>query len=180
MDYSKFNKYIFTTLSIVVFYSLFSPAYSESMKENLNDNIRLHQNIIKNKLEYYNEKFKDIKFIHLDGGDDWQNELDTTLKLLGDNAIALDYEHPKELQSDLMYVTIKRLKKMLEYDGISSTLFRVGDKNSVKQGKLCITTLNPKILINSNSAPLRFMLNYSDNIIKKIHPSKYIDSNHQY
>ena len=126
MKYSKFSKYIYTTLSIAVFYCLFSPAYSQPMKVNLNENLQLHQNIIKNKLDFYNNRFKDIKFIHLDGGDDWKAELELVLKQLAGNAVALDYEHPKELQQDLMSVTIERLKYMLENAEMSSTLFRVG------------------------------------------------------
>ena len=176
MKYSQFNKYINTTLTIAVFYCLFSSAYSQPINSNLTANIQPHQNIINDKLNYYNNMFKDIQFIHLDGGNDWHAELDAVFKLLDDNAVALDYEHPKELQQDLVHVTIERLKYLVENNGISSTLFRVGDKSKIKKSNLCIVTLNPEILITHDSTPLQYMLNYTDTIIKKIHPSKYIDS----
>lgn len=146
------------------------------MSVNLNKNIQSHRNIIKNKLDFYNNTFKDIHFIHLDGGDDWQTELDTVLKFLDDNPIALDYKHPKELQQDLIFATIKRLKFMLENAAMSSTLFRVGDKSTIQQSNLCVVSLNPVTLILDESEPLRYMLDYSDERVKKINPSRYIDA----
>lgn len=176
MKYSGLNKHIVAILTVGLFNCLFSPVYSQPMNESLSEKKQVHKSIIKNKLDYYTSRFKDIHFIHFDGGDDWKTELVTVLTLLGDNAVALDYEHPEDLQEDLMYVTIERLKYMLENDGFSSTLFRVGDKSTLREANLCVVTLNPDILISDDSTSLRYMLNYSHDIINKIHPTRYIDS----
>ena len=134
------------------------------------------QTIIKSKFNFYNDTFKDIQFMHMDGGIGWQDKLNSILNLLKNNAVALDYEHPQDLRQDLIYVSIERLKYMVKNDEISSTLFRVNNKKIIPRGNLCIISLNPEIIGTDDIGSIRYMLDYSDKLINKIHPSKYIDA----
>lgn len=169
---------IFFYVLILVFFIQVEFVFGNSISV-FDDVSKNNNEIIKNKLNFYNDKFKDIQFIHLDGGDDWKEELGNILKLLGKNPVALDYEHPKELRHKLMYVTIKRMQLILEGDIVSSTLFRVNDKDVNQRTNLCVVSLNPQVVSKDDFESMRYMLDYTDKIINKIHPSRYLDT-HDY
>jgi hypothetical protein len=171
------NKYLFyIILTITLYFSIPPLVFSQSKFEDVIDVNNEIQSTINSKFSFYNNKFKEIQFVHLKGGNHWKEELKSILKQLGENAVALDYEHPKKLQQDLMFVTIERLKFMLEHDGFSSTLFRVGGKNYNKKRNICVITLNPKTVGMSKADALRYMIDYSDEKFKEIHPSRYLDT----
>lgn len=176
MLYFKYDGYIcIVVLIITLYFNIPSLVYSQSKSEGVIDIKHKIQDAIDTKIRFYNNKFKKILFVHLKGGASWTEELNSVLEQLGENAVALDYEHPKTLQNDLMYVTIERIKFMLENDGFSSTLFRVGENSTLKYKNMCVVTLNPETLSN-NADALRYMLDYSDEQFKEIHPSRYLET----
>jgi hypothetical protein len=49
---------------------------------------------------YYNERFPQILFLTLKGGNLWLEDLTAVSILLGQEPASLDYEHPPELRED--------------------------------------------------------------------------------
>jgi hypothetical protein len=171
-----YNKFITIVIVITISYSLSTHVQSQPPATNTAELSQQHKAIIKNKISFYSNRFKDIQFDLLDGGSDWQAELQGALGLLGKNPVALDYQHPQELRQDLMDVTIKRLGLMLENDIISSTLIRTDQDSTSKQANLCFITLNPEVVVVNNTEATRYMLNYDDELIRKVNSARYLDT----
>jgi len=134
--------------------------------------------IINEKIDYYNETYPDIRFVHIDGGKDWHGDLVTILTILGDKPDALDYQHPPQLSKMLLDVSIQRLKAMLELDIVSATLFRVGQDSVINRANVCIITLNPDVFVANDYQATQYMLDVSDEEMKNIHPARYLDHEH--
>jgi hypothetical protein len=174
----RFYKYlsVISIIVIAILYDQYSLVHSQSPLTNTTELTQQHKVIINNKISLYNNRFKDIQFALLGGGDDWQAELQGALDLLGKNPVALDYQHPQELRQDLMDVTIKRLALMLENDIISSTLIRTDQESTGKQANLCFVTLNPEVVVANKTEATRYMLNYDDELISKVNSSRHLDT----
>ena len=134
--------------------------------------------IIKQKIEYYNKTYPEIHFVHVDGGDDWHGDLLAIITMLGTSPDALDYQHPPDLRETLMNVTMERLRIMLQADVVSATLFRVGQESILKRPNLCVITLNPNEFVSSDYQATRYMLDLDDDVMKKVHPARYLDHIH--
>jgi hypothetical protein len=168
--------FIASVIAIAIFFAPSSLVHTQPTATNSAELSQQHKTIIKNKISFYNNRFKDIQFMLLDGGSDWQAELHAVMSLLGDNSVALDYEHPQELRQDVMDVTITRLRLMLENDIISSTLIQTNQKSTSNRAKLCIVSLNPEVAVANNTEATRYMLNYDDELIEKVNPSRHLDT----
>jgi hypothetical protein len=168
--------FIVSVIAIAILYGQSSFVQTQSTSTNTAELTQQHKTIINNTISFYNNRFKDIQFILLDGGSDWQAELHAVMGLLGDNPVALDYEHPQELRQDVMDVTITRLGLMLENDIISSTLIRTDQESTGKQANLCFVTLNPEIVVVNNTEATRYMLNYDDELMSKVNSSRHLDT----
>ncbi|UCE90068.1 MAG: hypothetical protein JSW10_04400 [Pseudomonadota bacterium] len=131
---------------------------------------------IKRKLAFYNRSFPSIRFMHLEGGEEWSGELVALLTLLGVDAVPLDYEHPPDMRTTLLEVTIERLRQMLEYDIMSATLFGVTPDGVVDRPHLCVITLNPATFLADDLLATRYMLDLSDEVARRIHPARYLHS----
>lgn len=134
--------------------------------------------VIKQKLDYYNQTYPDIRFVHADGGSDWHGDLVAILMMLGVNADTLDYQHPPEVRETLLNVTLERLKRFLEADVVSATLFRVGKNSVINRPNLCVITLNPDVFIANDYQATRYMLDLSDAEMEKVHPARYLNHIH--
>ncbi len=133
---------------------------------------------IKQKLEFYNEKYPGIQFVHVDGGADWRDDMVAVMTLLGSDADALDYEHAPKLREALLEVTLERLRRFLAADVVSATLFRVGQDSIVGRPNLCVITLNPEVFVASDYEATQYMLDVSDEVMQKVHPARYLDHFH--
>lgn len=133
------------------------------------------QHIIDNKIRYYNERYPDIRFMHIDGGKDWHGELIAVLTMLGDQPVAMDYDHPPELRKDVIEVSIERLRRMLQYDIVSATLFSTGEHSLIERPYLCTITLNPGAFVADDATATQYMLDISDEVMGKVHPARYLD-----
>ena len=131
--------------------------------------------IIKGKINYYNSMYPDIRFVHLEGGKDWTGELIAIITMLGSQVSAMDYEHPPELREDVMEVSLARLRRMLKYDIVSATQFRLGQDSIFERPQLCVITLNPDAFVASDRSATQYMLDVSDEVLEKIHPSRYLN-----
>jgi len=139
------------------------------------DNLR---QIIKQKIDYYNKTYPEIRFVQVDGGDDWHGDMLAIMTMLGSDPDALDYQHPPQLREMLMDVTLERLKMMLETDIVSATLFRAGQDSVVGRANLCVITLNPDEFVATDYHATRYMLDLTDDVMKKVHPERYLDHTH--
>jgi hypothetical protein len=133
------------------------------------------EHIIQNRINYYNNKYPDIHFVHLAGGKDWPSELIAIITMLGSQVSAMDYQHPPKLREDVMEASLERLRRMLKYDIVSATLFSVGQDSIFERPQLCVITLNPEAFVASDREATQYMLDVSDEVIEKIHPSRYLD-----
>jgi hypothetical protein len=131
--------------------------------------------IIQDKINYYNNNYPDIRFVHLAGGKDWAGELIAIITMLGSRVSAMDYQHPPELREDVMEVSLERLRHMLKYDIVSATLFRIGQDSIFERPQLCVITLNPEAFVASDREATQYMLDVSDEVLEKIHPSRYLN-----
>ena len=131
--------------------------------------------IIQDRIKYYNNKYPDIHFVHLTGGKDWPGELIAIITMLGSQVSAMDYEHPPELREDVMEVSLARLRRMLKHDIVSATQFRLGQDSIFERPQLCVITLNPDTFIASDREATQYMLDVSDDVLEKIHLSRYLD-----
>jgi hypothetical protein len=131
--------------------------------------------IISDKIQYYNDRYPEIQFMHLDGGEDWRSELMSLLTIIGFDPIAMDYQHPPELRLDVMSATIDRLRQMLEYNIVSATLIKNGQDSIVERPYLCVITLNPDSYVASDRDATRYMLDVSDETVSKMNPVRYLD-----
>ena len=134
--------------------------------------------IIRKKLDYYNKTYPEMHFMQVDGGNDWHGDLVAIMTMLGNDPDALDYQHPPLLREELMNVSLERLKLMLESNVVSATLFRVGKDSIVKRANLCVITLNPNEFVANDYQSTRYMLDLSDDEMKKVHPARYLDHYH--
>ena len=136
------------------------------------------QKIIDLKLDYYNNNYKDIRFVQFRGGAEWHGDLVTILTMLGTDPDALDYEHPPQLREILLDVSYDRLKTMLQLNIVSATMFRVGKDSVVDRANLCIITLNPEVFVANDYIATKYMLDISSEDMEKIDPARYLDHEH--
>ena len=134
--------------------------------------------IIASKLDYYNKTYPEIQFIQLGGGKYWHSDMVAVLTMLGTDADALDYQHPPQLREDLLNVTLERIRRFLQADVVAASLFRTGTDSIIKRPNLCVITLNPEVFVANDYAATRYMLDLSDEEMKKVHPARYLDHIH--
>lgn len=132
--------------------------------------------ILKQRFRLYNKTYPEIQFIHIDGGDDWRDDLATLLSLLGEKATSMDYEHPPELARDLMDANIARLEQMIKHDIVSAALFSLSEESISERPYMCVVTLNPEAYIGDSVDALRYMLDLEPGLLSKVHPTRYLDT----
>lgn|GEM_PF-2169375 len=131
--------------------------------------------IIEKRLGEYGERYPDIQFIHIQGGDSWHEDFVAVVTMIGHGATALDYEHPPEVTADVMELSFERLKRMLMADIVSATSFRVGQGSSLKRRNLCVITLNPRAFIANDRVATQFMLDLTDSTMDRVNPVRYLN-----
>jgi hypothetical protein len=141
-------------------------------------NSRELRRIIDEKIAFYNGRFPEIRFVHVDGGPDWPDDMVAVIAMLGEGADALDYEHSPNLREPLLEVTLERLRRFIRADVIAATMFRIGTGSVIKRPNLCVITLNPEAYFVSDYDATRYMLDLSPETMAKVHPGRYLDRVH--
>ena len=129
---------------------------------------------IKEKLDYYNHTFPYIQFVHLKNGE-WEKSLQALELFIGYQATSLDYEHPKELREDLLYVTVAKIQMMLVNKISSSYLFKVGKIPVATKQHTCVITLDPATTVLNNLISTQYFIDLAQDTLKSLPEKSYLD-----
>lgn len=130
---------------------------------------------IAHKIDFYNGAFPEIQFLHLEGGHRWAGDMMSLLLLLSPEVSSLDYEHPPALRGELLLLSLRRLERMLQRDIVSASTFRIPRSPDVQRTTLCVITLNPAAVLRDDREATRYMLNFSEAEMTRVHPARYLD-----
>ena len=141
------------------------------------DSIRSQfEDLIQQRINFYNNAFPELQFVHLRGGLGWSVDMQFVPILLGQAPTSLDYEHPASARDDLMVVSFKRLEIMLRDSHPSASLFRKSTDGLARRRNVCIITLNPDALATSDVDATSEMLNLPRTMVERVHPARYLDT----
>ena len=129
---------------------------------------------IQNKLDYYNKVFPDIQFVHLKNGE-WEKSLQALELFIGYQATSLDYEHPKELREDLLFVTVAKIQMMLVNKIVSSYLFKVGEMPAASKQHACVITLDAATIVLTDQIATQYFIDLQADILKSLPNESYLD-----
>jgi len=129
---------------------------------------------IQDKLDFYNQTFPKIQFVHLKNGE-WRKSLEALQLFIGYQATNLDYEHPENLREDLFVVTLGKIQMMLVNKITSSYLFKVGEMAAASKEYACVLTLDPATVLN-NLVATQYLIELPEDTLKSLSPSAYIDN----
>lgn len=131
-------------------------------------------NDIQKKLVFYNESFPNIQFVHLKNGE-WEKSLQALELFIGYQATNLDYEHPKDLREDLLFVTVAKIQMMLINKVASSYLFKVGELPLASKEYACVITLDPEAMVLNNRVATEYFIDLPQDVLSALSPSAYLD-----
>lgn len=131
--------------------------------------------IIEQKLEFYERAYPQIRFVHAEGGAGWRREMRELLLMMGDGAAPLDFQYPPDVSAEMLTVSIDRLRHVLRDDVVSATTFSVSEGTAAEPPNLCIVTLNPAMFVADDLDSLQYMLELSDEELRRVHPSRYLN-----
>jgi len=134
------------------------------------------ETLVQQRIDFYNESFPALQFVHLRGGLGWSVDMQFLPLLLGQRAVSLDYEHPVSARDGLMQVSLKRLEIMLRQSEPSASLFRKSTDGLARRENVCIITLDPDVLATSDLETTSAMLNLPRSMIERMHPARYLDA----
>ena len=123
--------------------------------------------LLKEKIEYYRHLYPEIAFLILQGGDEFIADMITLERVLGSQPRSMDYEHPPELREDLMYVSVERIRIMLESHMPSASLFKV-DTTSGNQEYVCVLSINLREVAADSIHATSHLLDLPQDVIQKI------------
>ena len=142
-------KTVITLLTLLTTMAIGSTSYAESttgandQNETYISEKRSYLNtLLEDKVEDYRHLYPEIMFMVLQGKNKIMDDMMTLDAALGDLPSSMDYEHPPELREDLMYVSAKRIRMMLQSHAPSASLFKV-DNPIGGQEHVCVLTINP-------------------------------------
>ena len=129
---------------------------------------------IQNKLDYYNSIFPYIQFVHLKNGE-WEKSLKALELLIGYQATSFDYEHPKELREELLFVTIAKIKMMLVNKIASSYLFKVGEIPAASIKHVCVITLDAAASVLTDQVATQYFIDLPSDTLKSLPKKSFLD-----
>ena len=133
---------------------------------------------IQNKLDYYNQTFPYIQFVHLKNGE-WEKSLQALELFIGYQATSLDYEHPKELREDLLYVTVAKIQMMLVKKITSSYLFKVGEMPVASKKHTCVITLDAATNVLTNQIATQYFIDLPLETLNTLPEKSYLNKEQQ-
>ena len=181
-----FNLYqtITQSLKAIIFLSFFTLGFCNNLYANeaithnssSNKDIKIEKinQAIKKKLDYYNQTFPYIQFVHLKNGE-WEKSLQALELFIGYQATSLDYEHPKELREDLLYVTVAKIQMMLINKITSSYLFKVGEIPAASKKHACVITLDAATNVLTNQVATEYFIDLPQDTLKSLPENSYLD-----
>jgi len=132
--------------------------------------------IVDRKLEIYRSHFPEIQFVVLSARDRHERNMAELLRLLGDGAANLDYEHTPELRADLLAVSLARVGIMLRNHLSSSALFQAGQNGLAQRSQLCVLTLDVCNLASDNRQATFNMLTIPEQEFVRMPDSQHLDA----
>ena len=175
---------IIKSLKAIIFLSFFTLGFCNNLYANevIADNPSSNKDIkiekinqaIKKKLDYYNQAFPYIQFVHLKNGE-WEKSLQALELFIGYQATSRDYEHPKELRKDLLFVTIAKIQMMLVKKVTSSYLFQVGEIPAASKQHACVITLDAATNVLTDQIATQYFIDLPFNTLKSLPEKSYLD-----
>jgi len=129
---------------------------------------------IKKKLDYYNRTFPYIQFVHLKNGE-WEKSLQALELFIGYQATSRDYEHPKELREDLLYVTVAKIQMMLINKITSSYLFEVGEMPVASKKHACVITLDAATTVLTDQVATQYFIDLPIDTLRSLPEKSYLN-----
>ena len=178
MFQDSIKTFTFTLLSLVMAESTFSASVVQ--ESNPAEKTDSSESLLNAKVEYYRQLYPDIMFMILKGGKDIQDDMTILNLMLGDQPKSLDYEHPPTARDDLMYVSLERIRMMLQAQAPSSSLFEVRNPPG-GQEFVCVLTINPTEVAANSMQATQSLLDIPRKFIQKIpqdmqlSPSDYLE-----
>jgi len=155
----------FTLLSLVMAETTFSASVVQ--EPNPAEKTDSSESLLNAKVEYYRQLYPEIMFMILKGGKDIQDDMTVLNLMLGDQPKSLDYEHPSTARDDLMYVSVERIRMMLQAYAPSSSLFEVSNPPG-GQELVCVLTINPTEVAASSMQATESLLDIPRKFLRKI------------
>jgi hypothetical protein len=133
------------------------------------------EKVLNDRIEDYKQRYPEINFLLLRGGDQTVADIVTLGTVLGKQPVNMDYEHPAELRKDLINVSVNRILLMLKSQMTSSSLYKTN-----KNQHVCVLVISPvTIAANSIQAtrhlldqPLKFIRNIPQQLL--LTPQDYL------
>ena len=132
--------------------------------------------IVQRKLEFYEVQFPDIQIFLLMNDTHRAHRMAELLRLLGQDAANLDYEHPPRLRADLLEVSLDRVEILLHNNFSSSALFRVGESGQARRQQLCVLTLDSCGIAKDNYHATRHLLDVPEQVFAHLPAKRYLDA----
>jgi len=155
------------------------PAIQANSGTSAPDPLSVHarfEQLIQDRIEFYNTAFPKLQFVHLRGGLGWSVDMQFLPLLLGQQPASLDYEHPADLRDELMQVSLQRLEIMLRGSHPSASLFKKGTQGLARRENICIITLDPDVMGTNDLDTTSEMLDLPRATIERMHPARYLDT----
>ena len=127
----------------------------------------LSDTLLNEKIEFYRHLYPEITFLIMQGEDEFLLDMIALDQVLGSQPMSMDYEHPPELREDLMYVSVERIRIMLESRMPSASLFKV-DTTPERQQYVCVLTINSREVAADSIHATRHLLDLPEDAIQKI------------
>ena len=167
-------KTVITLLTLLTAMAIGSTSYAESttganeQNETYTPEKSSYLNtLLEEKIEYYRHLYPEIMFMVLQGENKFMDDMIMLDLVLGDKPSSLDYEHPPELREDLMYVSVERIRMMLQSQAPSASLFKVDNPPGWQQ-QVCVLTINPIEEAPDSIGATRNLLDLPQELMQKI------------
>ena len=121
------------------------------------------EKLLNDRIEDYKQRYPEINFLLLRGGDQTVEDIVTLGTVLGKQPANMDYEHPAELREDLVNVSVNRILLMLKSQMPSSSLFKTNKKQYV-----CVLAISPVTIAANSIQATRHLLDQPLEFIRNI------------
>ena len=133
------------------------------------------EKIVVAKLAFYSAHYPDMNFVVLDSAGDIKRNMHALAKIIGQDPIPLDYEHPKGLRQGLLMATLMRIEILLQTDVGSATLFKPGSGAIARRKRVCVITINPWAIAADDRAATSHLLDLPPQAFNAVPPENYLD-----
>lgn len=100
------------------------------------------QRLHRQQLADYERHFPAIQFVTLPGAANWSEAMTALDLLLGYRPTVLDYEHPADVATLLLEVSLERIALLMQHQIPGAALFQVGEQAVARRPRVCVITLD--------------------------------------